>query len=274
MNSTGLRYMGGKHFLKDYIIEKLDYNKTCYIELFGGAAHVLLHKPPHKVGIYNDIYGDLVNFFTVIKEKYDEFMKETEWDLYSEELWKRYKKELEENKELSDVKRAHYFYYVLACSFSGSMRSFSYGFEKSTKARYFNQLKKIKVIHERLKNVIILNKDFREVLNSAKNKSDVIVYADPPYYDHEYYYKGNFSRKDHEDLARLLNECKGDVILSYYFFEGIEDLYPKHRWNYETIKVPKHGYGITKNSKKEKKPIGEELLITNFENKQKKLIYL
>jgi DNA adenine methylase len=43
--------------------------RECYVEVFAGAAWVLLGKEPSKVEILNDIDGEVVNFFRVVKEK-------------------------------------------------------------------------------------------------------------------------------------------------------------------------------------------------------------
>jgi len=263
--STGLKYIGGKHYIKKHIINRLDYSKSCYVELFGGVAHVLLSKPKHKVEIYNDINDDLVNLFLVLKENYNEFLKETEWDIYSETLFKKYRDDLK-NNNLNNIERAHRFFYVLCNSFAGMVQDFGYSFYKDRNLAkiYLSSIEKLKYIHNRLKNVIILNKDFRDLLNSVKDNNDVMIYADPPYFGKEDYYNCEFTIKDHEDLAMLLNECKGNILLSYYYFDGIEDLYSKTKWNYEEIKAIKHSYGITKNSKNDKKPEAIELIIANY----------
>jgi len=262
--TTGLKYIGGKFFLRNHIIKRLNFNKSCYVELFGGVAHVLLNKPTHKIEIYNDINNDLVNLFIVLKEKYNEFIKQTEWDIHSEILFKKYKDDLKSNN-LNNIERAYKFFYVLINSFAGSSQSFGHSFSKKNIAKsYFNSIEKLRFIHNRLKNVTILNKDFRELLNSIKDNDDVMIYADPPYFQKEDYYDCEFTVKDHEDLAKLLNECKCSVLLSYYYFDEIEELYPKPKWNYEKIKATKHSYGITKSSKNNKKPESIELIITNY----------
>ena len=38
----------------------------CYVELFGGAAWVLIGKSPSRVEVLNDIDGEVINFFRVV----------------------------------------------------------------------------------------------------------------------------------------------------------------------------------------------------------------
>jgi len=40
-----------------------------YVEVFGGAANLLLAKDPSPVEVYNDIDSGLVNFFRVLRDK-------------------------------------------------------------------------------------------------------------------------------------------------------------------------------------------------------------
>ena len=40
-----------------------------YIEIFGGSGAVLLGKEPSRFEVYNDIEGELVNFFRVVKNR-------------------------------------------------------------------------------------------------------------------------------------------------------------------------------------------------------------
>jgi len=265
MKKVLIPYIGGKYYLKDWIIPKLDYSKRTYVELFGGGASILINKPPHKVEIYNDIDGDLVNLFNVVKNNFDKFEKELEWELISEENFYKYLKELNETKDLEPVKRAVRYYYLLRLSFNGNLRSFGLGLSRNKIIT--ENLDILKAIHKRLQKVYIVNKNFRDLLNSIVDKDFCMIYADPPYYGLKHY-KNSFDENDHLELANLLNRCKGSVMISYYYFDGIYDLYPKDKWIYLEKEIAKFSYGITKNSKSTSRPVGKELLILNYEPKE------
>ena len=65
---AALRYFGGKARLATWIVDHLPPH-VCYVEPFGGAASVLLRKPPAPYEVYNDLDGEVVGFFRVLRER-------------------------------------------------------------------------------------------------------------------------------------------------------------------------------------------------------------
>lgn len=74
---AALRYYGGKSRLAPWIIAHFPPH-TCYVEPFGGAASVLLRKPPARCEVYNDLDGDVVGFFRVLRERPDDLIRALE----------------------------------------------------------------------------------------------------------------------------------------------------------------------------------------------------
>src|SRR5690606_16389589 len=60
-----------------------------YVEPFGGAANVLLNKPPSPVEVYNDIDSNLVTIFRVLRDHPDELRRALELTPYSREEYVR-----------------------------------------------------------------------------------------------------------------------------------------------------------------------------------------
>ena len=62
-----MRYHGSKFRLAPWVLGNFPPH-LCYVESFGGAAGVLLQKPRAYAEVYNDLDGDMVNFFRVLQD--------------------------------------------------------------------------------------------------------------------------------------------------------------------------------------------------------------
>lgn len=60
-----LRYHGGKFRLAPWLLPQFPSHNV-YVEVFGGAAGVLLRKPRSKIEVYNDLDTQVVNFFRIL----------------------------------------------------------------------------------------------------------------------------------------------------------------------------------------------------------------
>ncbi len=254
-----ITYIGGKHYAKDFIVSTLDYSKTTYIELFGGSGKILFNKQKHTIEIYNDINYNLYSLFYTVKNYPNEFLNRIKYTLYCENIF-RYYKDYIPTDIIDNAVKAFIIYNM---SFSGMGNTYRYGFIKNFATQFINKLNGLSSLSNRLKDVEILNKDFREVLKSIETEEDIMLYADPPYYGTEHYYNGAgeyFGIEEHRILAEYLNNAKYSVAISYYYFDGIEELYPKNKWNYLsyeiTNRVPKSYQHRTRK---------KELLLTNYQ---------
>ena len=113
----------------------------------------------------------------------------------------------------------------------------------------------------RLKNITACeNMSFEEVI-AKYDSPTTYFYCDPPYWNTEDYYSlHGFGREEHFQLMNCLHNMKGKFSLSYYDFDGLNDMYPKDQYKWETKEFVKAS-GARDG---EAQSIGEEVLIMNY----------
>ena len=107
MMNSPINRMGGKFRLRKKIIEKIPEH-VCYVEPFFGAGWVYFGKNPSIVEIINDIDGDIVNLFRIIKEHPLEFERLLQYEIISREKFSEYKSV--KLAYLTDIQRAVRFF--------------------------------------------------------------------------------------------------------------------------------------------------------------------
>ena len=218
-----LRYYGGKWRIALWILSYFPEH-TCYVEPFGGAGSVLLRKNVSHLEVYNDLDGEVVNFFQVLRGQPEELIGMIELTPFS-------KAELKEAFELAgnELERARRFY---ICSWQGrgsprAMWRTGWRFQKSNARGKrtiddWNDTEHLRAVVERLKQVQIECDDWQPIIKRY-DTPDTLFYCDPPYlastrstkwrtkaYQHE------MSEADHRRLAEVLNGIKGMAIVSGY----------------------------------------------------------
>jgi DNA adenine methylase len=221
-----VRYIGGKQALVQRLLPLIPEH-FAYVEVFGGGGALLLNKPHSQLEVYNDLDGELVNLFEVVRDDPDAFLKRARFLLYSRELYQKWQKDLKRNAIPSDpVERAVRFWYLLRCSF-GAHPHKGWGFTRSTRSlsrSFQNSLANILAVHERLKTVQIDHLDFRRCIDHY-DAPNTFIFLDPPYLDTTSYNVGKFTLEDHEDLARMLRGCKSRWLLTIGDCQAVRRLY-------------------------------------------------
>ncbi|MGG3927364.1 DNA adenine methylase [Metabacillus fastidiosus] len=125
---------------------------------------------------------------------------------------------------------------------------------------YINACKAIESFSKRMTGVMIKHQDFRTIIEKYDSE-EALFYVDSPYVSREKYYAGGFTEKDHKDLAEMLNNVKGKVIVSYYDDQLIQKCY--QGWEMESFKAYKQVVGNSNIGTE-----AEELLLMNFSTNQ------
>lgn len=263
MINSPFKWVGGKSRLRKQIISLLPKH-TCYVEPFSGAAWVLFGKPRSDVEVLNDIDQELITFFRVVKEKPEELIAAFEWELVSRAEFQRLASL--EPKALTDVQRAHRFYYLIMAGWGGESKyprfqtSISDGGHGNRLIGALKTLKeRIAPVHERLKTVIIENLEWQDCLDRY-DRANTVMYIDPPYPDNGVNYAHNMRDwKEHQELARRLHNTKCKWILSSYDVPQIRALYPD-----KYVIAVQSASGMKAKKEGRARVINKEVLITNF----------
>lgn len=187
-----IRYHGGKYRLAHWIIAQMP-NHTCYTEVFGGAAGVLLQKPRAYAEVYNDLDGDIVNLFKVLRDAdlRNELIEQLVLTPYAREefmnAWSVATTEVE--KARRTIIRAQ-----MGFGSAGATKGIT-GFRIDTKRQYgtaqslwVDYPEHLGFIGQRLSGVLIENRPAVQVLKDHDAIS-TLHYVDPPYV-HDTRYSG------------------------------------------------------------------------------------
>ena len=257
MNSI-ISWVGGKKALRDLIYQKMPKEFGRYIEVFGGGGWVLFGRTPDAaMEVYNDFNSDLANLFRCVRDQPMAFLKELgflplngrdeffvlrkfleqeeftdafmrqELELAQRELtpvqFDEIKAILLEKAQMNDIRRAAAFFKVIRYSYGSGCTSYG--------CQPFDIRKTFDLIWQgsrRLKDTVIENKDFEELIKQY-DRENAFIYCDPPYYLTEGHYAVEFRREDHFRLRDTLKGCQGKFLVSYNDCEFIRELYQDFR---------------------------------------------
>lgn len=249
-------YLGGKFRLAKKIIKKIEQTPhKIYAEPFVGMGGIFLRRTQiSKAEVINDINGELVNLYRIVRKHPEELCRCVEFRLAARQEFYRLKQTPPET--LTEIERAARFLYLQSVAFGGKVTDQAFGVSIDRPAR-FNFVKmqeRIRNVAERLASVTIERQDFETFIKRYDTK-DTLFYLDPPYWGNETDYgKGVFCRSDFERLKDVLTGIKGKFILSLNDTPQVRDLFKD--FIIEQVDVT---YSISKNSCCQR----TEVIITN-----------
>ncbi|KKL47639.1 hypothetical protein LCGC14_2333550 [marine sediment metagenome] len=259
MLRSPLRWVGGKSRLRAEILKRFPPH-TCYVEVFCGAGWVLFGKEAEtsKVEIINDIDGELINFYRVLKHRPAEFAEQFHLELVSRQLFNEYRR-FEEGK--TELERAMRFYYVMRLCFGGKREQRTFGTGTVHMPGELNLSRIYFVAHQysgRLERVVIENLSWQKCIQ-IYDRPHTFFYLDPPYPSTQ---KGMYARmswEQHAALAEVLHRVQGKFLLSYQDHPRIRRLYRGRGLKTERLPVTYHLGSKSGHGRRT-----HELLIRNF----------
>ena len=206
-----LPWMGGKRRLAKQIIP-LFQEHTAYVEPFCGGAAVFFMKPPSQVEVINDVHGELVNLYRVVKHHPDELVRQFRWGLVSREEYLTQRQI--DPRHLTDIQRAARFFYLQKLAFGGKVSGQTFGTSATSPPR-LNLMRieeDLSMAHLRLARTVVEHLDWAECMRRY-DRPGTLFYLDPPYWGTAGY--GNdFGLEQYHLMASLAREAKGQVVIS------------------------------------------------------------
>lgn len=237
-----LRYHGGKFRLAPWVISFFPKHSV-YVEPYGGAASVLLQKERVGAECYNDLDGNVVNLFRVLRDvdRAAELRRRVELTPFSRDEFN-----WSYETPTDEIDAAHK---LVVRSFMGhgsdsATRSCRTGFRaKLTDGRVLPSVEfstwheAIPIFTKRLQGVVIENRNAVEVIHRM-DSAKTLFYVDPPYCHSTrsgmagrtsgtHGYRFEMNDDNHRILAEALHKVNGMVVISGY----ASDLYDKELFN-------------------------------------------
>ena len=206
-----LSYIGGKNRLAKRVIEIFPEHTT-YVEAFAGGAQVFFRKEPSKVEVLNDLDGEIVNFYLVCQQHYEELLRYFKFAVVSRTWFDLLK--ATNPQTLTDIQRAARYLYLLRNCFASLVRNPVYH-RNVIQPPSFNLKNLPELIdnaHKRLQRVQLEHAPYEEVVKRF-DRPATLFYLDPPYWGKQLY-RHNFSKADFEKLAEQLKTIRGKFVLS------------------------------------------------------------
>lgn len=221
-------YYGGKTRLAEEIVALLPEH-THYVEPFAGALSVLLAKPRSVLETVNDINGDIVNLFKVMRDRTGDLERVCALTPHSRE-----EHTLARDRDVEDdLERARRTFVSLSQGSYASLRRTGWAhFQKpagaGSRPAYLQQMVgRFAPVAERLLDVSFEHRDGLDVIREYGRHPDNCLYVDPPYLSATKTsagYASEFGRTDqHAELLDALVDCKATVVLSGYPSELYDD---------------------------------------------------
>ena len=237
-NRIAFGWYGGKYSHLEWLLGFLP-DAHHYCEPFGGSAAVLLNREPSLVETYNDLDGEVVNFFRVLRDQKDDLIYAIGMTPFSR---KEFVDAIEANgngHDLSDLEQARRFFVRARQVRTGLAQTASVGrwanCLKTSRAgmagavsRWLGSVEGLEWVAARLLRVQIEH-DLAVSVIRRYDSPDTLFYCDPPYphssRGDSKAYQYEMTDQEHIALHHVLSQVEGKVAISGYHCNLMDELY-------------------------------------------------
>ena len=271
-----LSYIGGKSRIGTWIRNYIPNDIETFVEPFSGMFWVffrleLSNYPNLKTVVYNDFNPLNVNLFNCVKNYEDFYEVIKDYKSQNKDLFNKFQSEIFSSDFKVDLSTPDYqtaakYAYILSQVWSGTNPEKGKFIDLKGKYRSKFDSFKSKLVDKKWqkhfdKITFCESSDFEDVIKKYDSPK-TYFYCDPPYFKTEKYYANHdFGISTHQRLAETLKSIKGKFSLSYYYFEKLDEWFPKNEYIWESKEFSKAA--MAKSGKSQTK--GIELLIMNYD---------
>lgn len=221
-------YYGGKNSQLSWLLPLLPQTER-RVSPFGGSAAVLLNMPIAKIEVYNDLDKEVVDFFKVLRDNYEDLNHLLQLTPYSREEFIRCR---DADPVDDKTEMARRFFVKARQSFMGTRRSWATSLQvrngwSQMLSRWTNGIEGLEPIVTRIKHYIIECRPALEIIY-LYDTPETFMYLDPPYLHStrttQKDYAFEMSEQDHIELLDQINLCDSKIAISGYD----NDLYNKY----------------------------------------------
>lgn len=195
-----------------------------YVEPFAGSLAVLLAKPPSAMETVNDLSGDLMTFWQVLRDNPDELERLCALTPHSRA---EHRASYDRPDDLTDVERARRVWVCLTQGRGGQLRPTGWrhyvnpaGSVSSMPGYLRGYVGRIGPAAARLASVSLESRPGLDLIGRYGREPEVLLYVDPPYLGSTRtsggYQVDMPDEADHRELLDSLLGCRAAVLLSGY----------------------------------------------------------
>ncbi|AGM31759.1 D12 class N6 adenine-specific DNA methyltransferase (plasmid) [Mycobacteroides abscessus subsp. bolletii 50594] len=214
-------YFGGKQKIAATIAAMLPEH-THYVEPYAGGLSVLLAKKPSRLETVNDLDGDIVHFWRMLRDRPTELARACALTPHSRA---ERKEAMNRPHDMDDLERARRIWVCLAEGRTGTLRPTGWRFDSADFAhtsmprRLDGYVRRMEAVATRLRPVSLECRPGLDVITAYGKGRRTLMYVDPPYIGdvRERNYRNEMlSADEHRALADALHACAATVVLSGY----------------------------------------------------------
>lgn len=237
-------YFGGKQRLAPWITALLP-DHDHYVEPFAGSLSVLLAKRPSRMETVNDLDGELMTFWRVLRDRPNDLLRACMLTPHSRaELTATW----DPVPDGDDLELARRIWCRLAQGRSGTLRNTGWrhyidpaGSVTSMPGYLEAYRDRLATAAERLHDVSLENLPALDLIGKYGKQKRVCLYVDPPYLGSTRGWGTNYrcemkNESEHRELAAAVAGCRAAVVLSGYDSPLYAELYEGwHRYETSTM---------------------------------------